>query len=293
MKGINRITLVLFACIAIYFIACKKSSDNTTYVSYKDYVTPGVGKYIIYRLDSTITASFGAYFVVHSYLVKDSVVEVIKDNLNRETFKIYRYQYDSTAHTWNSINTFYLTPTTNSLEYVENNLRYISLVNPVTEFKQWQGNSYISQSLYYDNNFFPTWTYTYKDVGQPKQIGNFNFANTVTVEAYDSTENNPFSKYNYNSYSKAYEVYADSVGLVYKDVLSWEYNAFITISGCKLVKPKTGGGFDTTLIDCDANRPLCDSLKSVPNYKIISCDTTINNYFYNGYGVRETVVGHN
>ncbi|MEO5943095.1 MAG: hypothetical protein ABIP30_01915 [Ferruginibacter sp.] len=294
MKGLNRVTLFIFVCIAsLYFIACKKVNDDTKFVSYKSYTAPGLGKYIVYKLDSTITASFGAYFVVHSYLIKDSIVAVIKDNQDRETFKIFRYQFDSLHRVWNPTNTFYLTPTANSLEYVENNLRYISLVNPVTEFNQWQGNSYISQSLYNENNFFPTWTYTYKNVGQPFSVGGFNFANTVTVEQYDSTNNRPFSATNYSSYSKAYEVYADSVGLVYKDILSWEYNSFTSISGCKLVKPKTGGGFDTTLINCDANRPLCDSFKALPNYKIISCDTSINQFVYDGYGIRQTIVSHN
>ena len=292
MKVTNHLVFLLLACATLYFIACKKSSD-TKFVSYKSYVAPGLGKYIIYKLDSTVTAAFGSYFVVRSYLIKDSIVAVIKDNQNRETFRIFRYQFDPTYGTWNSINTFYLTPLDNSVEYVENNLRYISLVSPVTELKSWQGNSYISQSLYNNNNFFNTWTYVYKDVGQPKKIGTFNFENTVTVEQYDSLENKPFSPTNYSSFSKAYEIYADSVGLVFKDVLSWEYNSFTKISGCKLVKPKTGGGFDTTLIDCDANRPYCDSLKTVPNYKIISCDTSINNFVYNGYGIRQTIVKHN
>ena len=292
MKGINRLTLLLFACTTIYFIACNKTSD-TKFVSYKSYTAPGLGKYIIYKLDSTVTASFGAYFVVHSYLIKDSIVAVIKDNQDRETFRIFRYQYDSVYRVWNPTNTFYLTPLDNSLEYVENNLRYISLVSPVVDGKSWQGNNYISQSLYNGNNFFNTWTYKYKDVGQPKKIGNFNFANTVTVQEYDSLDNRSFSATNYSSFSKAYEIYADTVGLVYKDVLSWEYNSFTRISGCKLVKPKSGGGFDTSLIDCDANRPLCDSFKALPNYKIISCDTSINNFFYNGYGIRQTIVSHN
>jgi hypothetical protein len=149
MKGLNRVTLLFFVCMAsLYFIACKKVNDDTKFVSYKSYTAPGLGKYIVYKLDSTVTASFGAYFVVHSYLIKDSIVAVIKDNQDRETFKIFRYQYDSLHRVWNPTNTFFLTPTANSLEYVENNLRYISLVNPVTEFNQWQGNSYISQSLY-------------------------------------------------------------------------------------------------------------------------------------------------
>ncbi len=292
MKGFNRFTLLLIACTTLYFIACKKTSD-IKFVSYKSYVTPRLGKFIIYKLDSTVTANFGAFFTVRSYLIKDSIVEIIKDNQNRETFKIFRYQYDPNFGRWNSTNTFFLTPLDNSLEYVENNIRYISLVNPVVDGKSWQGNNYNSISLYNNNSFFPSWTYMYKDVAQPQKIGSFNFANTVTVQEFDSVDNRPFSATNYSSYNKAYEIYADSVGLVYKDVLSWEYNSFTSITGCKLVKPKTGGGFDTIAVDCNANRPYCDSLKTVPNYKIISCDTSINTFIYSGYGIKQTIVSHN
>lgn len=235
MKVINRLILVLLAGAALYFVACKKTSD-TKFVSYNNYAALRLGKYIIYQLDSTVTASFGSYFVKRSYLIKDSIVQIIKDNQNRETFKIYRYQYDSTYGVWNSTNTFYLTPAQNSLEYVENNLRYISLVNAVADNKSWLGNSYISQTLYNPNSFFNSWQYSYKDVAQPKKIGKLNFANTITVQQYDSLDANnlPFSPNNYSAFTKAYEIYADSVGLVYKDIFSWQYeNAVYSGYGIK------------------------------------------------------------
>ncbi|MDB5202498.1 MAG: hypothetical protein JWQ27_1907 [Ferruginibacter sp.] len=274
-------------------ISCKKTNDDTVFSSYTQYVNPKLGKYIIYNLDSTVTASFGAYFVKKSYLVKDSIVAVITDGMGRESYKIFRYQYDSAQRRWNSTNTFLLTPTPTSLELVENNFRYIKLVNPIEDDKSWQGNRYVNQSPFYPNTFFPDWTYYYRDVAQPKKIGAFNFANTVTVVQYDSTDNRPFYPKGYNFYDRSYEIYADSIGLVYKDIMSWEYQAFTSLVGCKLVKPKTGGGFDTTNVNCNLASTNCDSLARVPNYRIISCDTVITQAYYNGYGVKQTIVSHN
>ena len=286
------IRIIFFVALAsIYFIACKKT-DETPILSYKQFVNPKVGKFIIYQLDSTVTVNFGSAFVKRSYLIKDSIVEKFVDNQNRESYKLFRYQYDAVTKTWNPTNTFFLTPTDTKLEYVENNQRYIRLVEPISDFKSWQGNTNISIQMYNPGNFFNTWTFYYKDVNQPAQVGMFNFAKTVSVVQYDSTENTPFFPNNYNQYNKSYEIYADTIGLVYKDILSWEYQAFTNISNCKLIKPKTGGGFDTSFVNCNLAATNCDSLRQLPNYKIM-CDTSLTQFFYTGYGTTQKILSHN
>lgn len=289
MKNVNRIciygSIILLICLA----ACKKTSEPN-YVEYKKYFSLRVGKVITYKLDSTITAPFGVSFLKNSYTIKDSVVALIKDNSNRDTYRIFRFQLDPATGEWNSTNTFFITPLANSIEYVENNHRYISLVNPITEGKTWMGNSYITQYIYHPNDGILSWDFTYIEVEQPKKIGNFNFANTVTVQQYDSSENKVFVPNFYNSYTKSYEVYADTVGLVYKDVFSWQYQASTVIT-CRFEKPKTGGGLDTITVNCGSVR--CDSLRNLPNYRVISCDTLLNNFNYEGYGVKQMILSHN
>jgi hypothetical protein len=277
--------------VLLSLFACSKTDTTTTFKAAKTYVSAAKGKYIIYRLDSIVTASFGSRFVTKTYTVKDSVVDVFLDNQNRESFKIFRYVLNPN-NTWTSNNTFVLTPQDNSVEYVENNLRYTKLVSPVTNGKEWKGNSFINQSPYYFNTLFPNWTYKYKDVDVAKSYGSLNFAKTVTVVQYDSAENRAFNSNVYNFYDKGYEVYAENVGLIYKDVMSWEYQVFTSFSNCKLIKPKAGGGFDTTNVNCNLPQTNCDSLILVPNHRV-KCDTIIDRFYYNGYGIKQTVIAHN
>ena len=292
MKKTNLFLLLLVTLMSVYFIACKKTDDKP-FLSYKQFINPKVGKYIIYQLDSTVTLSFGGSFVVKSYIVKDTIVEKVMDNQNRESYKVFRLQYDPIAKTWSPTNTFLLTPLDTKIEYVENNLRYVKMVNPVTDLKSWQGNSYIGQTVFNPGNFFSTWTYYYKDVNQAKKVGTFNFEHTATIVQYDSLDNRPFDPKNYSQYNKSYEIYADSIGLVYKDILSWEYQAFTVPTNCKLIKPKAGGvGFDTLSVDCTLDATNCDSLRIQPNHRL-KCDTIVSQFYYNGYGVRETILSHN
>jgi hypothetical protein len=290
----NKKAYVQLGVLALLFIfSCKKTNDDTKFITIDGYAKSAVGKYIIYKLDSTKTIAFGNTFAVFSSIIKDSVAEIFKDNTGAESHRIIRSQFNSGNNTWTPTNTFFKTFKDNSLEYVENNLRYIVLVNPVSEEKTWKGNKYFSLSPYYPNNNISQWDYTYTDVAKPKNIGGFNYPNTITVMQRDSTENRPFYNLGYSSFEKGYEIYADKIGLVYKDIFVWEYQVRTEVSNCKLIKPKTTGtGFDTTAINCNLSTSRCDSLKNLPNHKII-CDTLRNGFTYNGYGIKQTLLSHN
>ncbi|MBL0144960.1 MAG: hypothetical protein IPP48_03555 [Chitinophagaceae bacterium] len=292
MKHNNYITAALIILTVTMLYACSKT-ETVTFKSPKSYMPAVKGKYIIYKLDSTVTRSFGSGFVTSSYTVKDSVVDVFTDNLGRESFKIFRYQLNPSNNTWASTNTFVLTPQESSIEFVENNNRYIKLINPVADGKTWKGNSFINQSPYYINYIFSEWNYTYDKVGSSRSVGSFTFPNTVTVVQSDSNDNDIFNPYSSNFYNKGYEIYADSVGLVYKDIMSWEYQVFRHFNNCILIRPKTTGtGNDTLGVNCNDPLTNCDSLMQRPNHKI-KCDTVIDRFYYNGYGIKQTILSHN
>jgi len=293
MRKNHVLFLALIATLATVFVSCKKTNDDTVFTSYSQYNNFKVGKYIIYALDSTVTRSFGTSFIRSSHIVKDSIVEEIVDNSNRKTFKVFRYHLNQANNTWQPINTFFFTPTDNSLEYVENNLRYIKMVSPVEEGKSWLGNSYLSQPVFHQNSFYQTWNFFYKDAGQPMQVGTFNLPKTVTVVQYDSTDNKEFSAFAFATYDKGYEIYADTIGLVYRDVISWEYQPTLAINNCKHTYPNPSGtGTVTTPVNCDLPGTNCDSLRALANHKVV-CDTVVASYYYNGYGTKQVMLSHN
>lgn len=146
MKNNKYLSIVFVALASFVLYACSKSTETANFKLAKNYVSAAKGKFIIYKLDSIITRSFGSGFQTSTYTIKDSVVDVFIDNTGREAFKIFRYVLNGNG-SWTSTNTFVLTPQENNVEYVENNLRYIKLISPVQDGKEWKGNTYMLINL--------------------------------------------------------------------------------------------------------------------------------------------------
>jgi hypothetical protein len=275
----------------VVFIACTKTTDETSFVNATEYIGNAKGKFITYRLDSTVTEDFGRRFVTRTYTVKDSVVDEFTDLAGNRALKIFRYMRQANG-SWLSTNTFVLTPKSSVIELTENNLRYVSLASPISPNQQWKGNSNIVTAPYYANSIFSSWNFTYRNIAEPKTFGSLNFANTITVVQFDSTENKTFNNKLYNFYDKGYEIYAKGVGLIYRDIMSWEYQAFTRLSNCKFTRPKADGTLETININCNDPLANCDSVRVRPNHNL-SCDTTLDRFYYTGYGIKQTVLAHN
>ena len=294
--------IVLIVFCGLLLIRCTSKYDLVTdHIS--DYTNLGVGKYVIYKLDSTVTLPFGTGFTVNSYTVKDSIEALITDNLNRPAYRIVRYVWNEPAHVWNNSNTFMAIQTANTFEYVENNMRQVRLVSPIVDNFSWNGNSSIGVSPFQFGSkdaSYLDWVFSYSNVNMPFKVGNLNFDTTITVVQYDSTENKPFSANNLNNYSHSYEVYAKGVGKIFQDLFSWEYQTSYITRNCLMIHC-LNNKCDTTKIKCntdgttDSNNKNCDSIARAQldaGVRIV-CDTVPGNYYYNGYGVKLSILNHN
>ncbi|HVM89580.1 MAG TPA: hypothetical protein VMT76_15435 [Puia sp.] len=223
MKKINIFffSLLLF----ILFSACqKKGIYQTDQVT--DWVQLQPGKTITYRMDSTNYTYFGLYTTVTTYTVQDVVDTTFMDNLNRPTWRVIRYITDSTqTQPWQNLETYTVTPTIQTLEVDENNLRYIKLSLPFTDGFNWQGNSYIgtSQDNNLDLSYLAGWNYYYDSIGASYNVIAGTIPNTLIVRQADDYggDSSDISSPSYRNYS--IEVYAKGVGLIYKDFLHWFY----------------------------------------------------------------------
>src|ERR1700712_2668860 len=112
--------ILLVAFCSLCLIRCNKTDILAT-GQLADYTNLAVGKFVIYKLDSTVVLPFGVGFTVNSYLVKDTVDGIVTDNLNRQGFHIVRSMWDSVAHQWNNTNTFLAVLTGKTFEYTEDN----------------------------------------------------------------------------------------------------------------------------------------------------------------------------
>ena len=232
--------IILATCILLN--SCKKQ-DNFTSAPLSDYYPLQVGKYITYNLDSTVFI-FNKRDTVIKYQVQDRVDSQIVDNIGRPAFMIHRFIRRNATESWLPNNTFMAVPTENSIEFVENNLRYIKLKLPITEGFTWHGNSYIdSYSLNSDLKYLADWDYTYDSVNVTSSLGSLNVDSTISIAQRDEflgeDPGDPGTQYAEKNYSV--ERYAKGIGLVFKEFIHWEYQG--------VDASYTGYGVKLTMID--------------------------------------------
>jgi len=236
--------LIPFIVIALAALqSCSKSSEDFKTVSLDTYSPLVVGKYITYNLDSLVFLPFGGSSVIRNYQVKYSVDGTLTDNLGRPAYRIIRYIRKTPANPWVPDASFMTVNTGNSIEFTENNMRYIKLKAPIQEGYSWKGNAYIdTYSLNSEVKYMDGWDYTYEDVHQPKTVGSFHLDSTLVVNQREDSLGAPVTpqtQYAEKNISK--EIYAKGIGLVFRDFLHWEFQRVST--------SYTGYGVTYTMID--------------------------------------------
>src|SRR5690606_25105623 len=120
--------VVLCGWLSIH--SCKKQTDRLITASLNEYMVLQPGKYIRYQLDSTRFIYFGQKDTTVSYDAKDVIDAEITDNEGRTAYRVIRYlrSLDSNNESdYYPVLTYSITPTGNSMELSENNLRYQKL----------------------------------------------------------------------------------------------------------------------------------------------------------------------
>ncbi len=220
------IASLMLLCTVI--LACNEK-ETVSYPPLSDYYPLQVGKTFTYRLDSTVRLPFGTGLTVKYFLARDSVESQFSDAQGRPSFRIYRYLRDTLqTQPWAYKVTNIVTIDENKkwIEYVENNLRFIVLRQPLSEGFSWKGNSYIdTKSGSSPVQYLDEWNYTYQDMHMPFTVRKGTLDNTISVlQADEVSPPGPFNPafYQQTNYSK--EVYAKGVGLIYKEFLhkAWD-----------------------------------------------------------------------
>ena len=191
------------------------------------------GKYIHYRLDSMLFIDFGQRDTVVSYDAKDIVDGELTDNLGRQTFRIIRYLRDinsTSEDDYIAKLTYFVTPTRESVEVLEENLKFQKLRLPVNNGFNWHGNTFLPATPYFEIYQFSNdedinlWDYTYMNVNEPAIINDNTYDSTVTVQQVADSSNVPIDFPDGLAYRNYWtETYAKNIGLVYKEVVMWEY----------------------------------------------------------------------
>jgi len=245
----RKVLLPLLIAFVVLFSACSKSSDDFEMASLSDYYPMVVGKYVTYKLDSLKYLNFGTVETTISYQAKFYVDAQITDGLGRPAYRIIRSIRKTAADAWMPDATFMVVPEDNTVEFIENNLRYIKLKRPIRDGYSWKGNTYIdTYSLNSDLKYMDDWDYTYDSVNVSTKVGTFTIDSALRVNHQDEVVGNPSDPNSYSERNISYEKYGKGIGLIYRKFLHAEYQPSTT--GGSSGKYSDGSyGITLTMID--------------------------------------------
>jgi hypothetical protein len=250
----NRLNLAIALIGTIVLFSCKKKTEELQTDSLLDYVRLQSGKYITYRLDSTVFVNFGRDVEIHSFQEKHLIDSQLTDALGRTGYRVFRFLRDTLGTgPWEPAGSYMITPTDNTIEFVENNLRFVKLILPVKQDITWKGHRYFPDEPYspifsFQNDFdMSDWEYTYSSLGESIVLNGQAINDVLTVDGINLSSNVPVTDLNsYGFIDYMQDRYAKGIGLVYQEFIMWDYQP---PNGTVTTGYKTGFGIKRSMID--------------------------------------------
>lgn len=201
----RRISLIVLIFSGLMY-SCRKEDQPVVKMGY-DYFPIEVGRFITYEVTEINIDQAVSVNDTVTYQLKEKIESQFIDNQGRPSLRIERYSRLNDTLPWVIKDVWYATRTASIAEKVEENERYIKLAFPVKEDQSWNGNNF---------NILPAWEYTYSDIGVAKTIASLNFEKTVTVQQRNNV--------NFIEFEKAWEIYAEGIGLIKKQFVDLDLN---------------------------------------------------------------------
>jgi hypothetical protein len=218
----SRSIFIVVVSFTLLLTACKKT-DNFSLGPVSDYYPLTVGKYITYNMDSITFPNYGESQDTFQYQIQYVVDAQITDNLNRTAYRIIRNIRPDSSYGWTPDNTSMAVNTGSTIEFTEDNEKYIKLVEPIQEGYSWKGNSYLYTNN--DYSYLANWNYTYDSLNATITLGNLTVDSTVKVNEEDYSLNYPVTPNDSQLVIRTYsmEKYAKGIGLVYRNFFYQNY----------------------------------------------------------------------
>jgi hypothetical protein len=134
--------LFIAILLPVVFSCNKKvAQDEVPSLGY-EYFPLITGKSYIYQVDSLGYDNNSGSTTIDTltYYYKIQMGDAFTDGAGMTSYFIQRYFADSLNGPWNEVNTWTALRTNERAEQVEENIRYVKLIFPVTEIKSWDGN---------------------------------------------------------------------------------------------------------------------------------------------------------
>ena len=195
----RKFTYYLFVgLLALILYSCKKTEVKPVDLGYS-YYPSNVGHWILYQVDSTSYDSFYHIVTKSHFQIKELIESTFYDNSNRPTQRIERYKETDTVPLFLK-DVWVSNLTQSTAEKVEENVRFVKMIFPITNGVSWNGNGF---------NTLGEQDYQYSNIYKPYTVNGITFDSTVTVIQNIDTLNLINNKYQV-------EVFANHIGLIYK-----------------------------------------------------------------------------
>jgi hypothetical protein len=185
------------AFIILAIVSCKKETEVPDGHDYEaarlaEILPLQVGKTITYQTDSLVFTNFNRNEEIHSYIEKDTIDNQFLDAMGRTSYRVTRFMQDMNAlRPWFSSGTYFITPTSSTVEVIENNLRFVKLAVPLRQGTTWNGNLYLPDEPYStmynfsNDNRMDIWAYTYSKLNDEFSYNSTKLNDIVTVTGID------------------------------------------------------------------------------------------------------------
>ena len=228
---LTALSVASFCVLSVLLWSCEKKVEDFKTEPVTDYMPLEAGKYFIYQTDSTVFTNLGRTEEVHSYQEKDVIDAQVTDNLNRTSYRIYRFLRDSAGTgPWVAAGTYLITPLQESIEVVDNNLRTLRLVSPIAVGTTWKGNRYLptkpysSQYSFNNDDNMADWDFTIDSTNETVTLNGIAYNDVIKITSADESINVPITDpQSYAARTLSVDQYAKGIGLIYQEYVLWEY----------------------------------------------------------------------
>ena len=212
----HRLFLILLLCIMM--AGCQRTEELLTAGELSDYQPFRVGSSITYLLDSTVYLSNQTAKTVRTHVIRIHTDAMVTDGEGRIAYRMIRSLRDPMdTNRWIPEQAFLAIPGKETIEWIEQNQRFVLMAAPVRENFSWQGNRFINTVSDPQRQYLDGWQYTWKSIGLPFVLKTLTFPNTVTVQQRNDSLNDGRDKTRYFSKDVARDVFALGVGLIYRE----------------------------------------------------------------------------
>ena len=213
----NRFLFCLITAFLLFLTACEERVEEFDLFLNQEYFPLAVGQTRIYQVDSINYISDGLIVDSVRSLVRERITERLEDADGEEVYRLERSIRRDTSEAWQIADVWVVSRDAAGAYRTEENLRFIKLVFPLTENRQWNHNAFIDEQQFFRVGgdelvqVYRNWESRVANADTTVVVAGQEYNNVVVIIQAD--EDNRIEK------RCVEEWYAEEVGLIYQEQL--------------------------------------------------------------------------